>query len=293
MLSLLELYQWAILAAVLFAGALTMTGCHLAGRDRSMQTMCVGQGAMLGVLLGLGLTQVFFHEHDDAALVGPFVSAILVAIGVYFLSERLAARRVAGKNTYFSAIFATLLAAGYLVSALFPALENHMAQRFFGDIATLSGEEAYVTIGLAAAVLLVHVFLWKRFSADSFNLSILGESSLSAKGNWSPLVFDLVALVTICFAVQIVGFLFTVTCLFLPTTVISFTKGRGLSRHLVMCLGVCAVAVAAGFAMSLYRSNLPTVPTIVMAIVVFGGVSLVFERLLTRGNFGDARLSPN
>ena len=33
-------------------------GIQLAARDRAMQTLCMGQGAMLGVLLGLGLAVV-------------------------------------------------------------------------------------------------------------------------------------------------------------------------------------------------------------------------------------------
>jgi len=282
MWKLIELYQSAMVAAVVFAAALALTGCHLAGRDRSMQTLCISQGAMLGVLLGLGIGEALPFHDETMHITTPFFAAIIAAVLVYVLTARISAGRVAAKNTYFTAVFASLLAAGYLVSALFPGLENHMAQRFFGDLATLSSSEAQITIGFAAAILAAHACLWKHFAADSFNLAILGESSLSARRTWSPAAFDLLALVAICFAVQFVGFLFTVTCLFLPTTLMSFTRGRSLTRHLAACGVVAVVGAFSGFIISLARSNLSTVPSIVAAMLVLGALGLLVERTFTR-----------
>ena len=49
MLELLQLYWFFILASTLLSGGLALLGAQLASKDRAMQTMCVGQGAMLGV----------------------------------------------------------------------------------------------------------------------------------------------------------------------------------------------------------------------------------------------------
>ena len=54
MQALLSIYAWTIAASTILGSALALLGVQLAARDRAMQTMCIGQGAMLGVLVGIG-----------------------------------------------------------------------------------------------------------------------------------------------------------------------------------------------------------------------------------------------
>lgn len=269
MIELLLLYKWAIFAGTVVAAALALLGCHLAARDKSMQTLCVGQGATLGVLLGMA----FFSGsavHEEAMHIGPFFAAAFFSIGVFWLSELIVGKRQASKNTFFSCLFASLLAMNYLVTAIIPALENHMAQVFFGDLATLTNTDALLTIALGAVLLCLLVVYWRSLSGQSFNEAIFGQSVFLSRGGLSTAMFKILTVAALSFSVQFLGFLFTMGCLFLPTTIASVAATRGLRNHFLFAAILAAVGTIVGFTLSLAYTRLPTVPTVVLSILALG-----------------------
>lgn len=263
---LFAIYGWTLLASMLLAGGLALMGCQLAARDRAMQTLCMGQGAMLGVLLGLGIVQTFLPESAISPVL-PLLTALVSAALTFAISEFLVARRMASSNTHFSSMFAVLLAGGYLVSALFPALENHMAQKYFGDLATLSTSESYWGIAVGFFLLILMMKGSRRFTQESFEKATTGGNG---HGRLIPFsLFDLTALITLCFCVQTVGYLFTIACLFIPTAVASRKLSAGLQRHLWFTGMTAFLAAGSGFLLSLWSSHLPTVPTIIAVMLTF------------------------
>lgn len=112
--------------------------------------------------------------------------------------------------------------------------------------------------------------IWR---CESFEKSITG-SEHNGRAPFST--FDIITLVTLCFCVQTVGYLFTIACLFIPTAVASRQLQAGLLRHLWFCGLTAFVASGAGFFLSLESTRLPTVPTI---IAVMLPLSLVFSLL--------------
>lgn len=266
MLTLLQIYCWTILAGTIAAAALSLLGAHLAARDKAMQTLCVGQGASLGVLVGLGIVQSFEvgHTigHESYVHLGPFASAALFSLGTFQLSEVMVRNKDASKSTIFLALFSCLLAMGYLTTALFPALESHMTQIFFGDVATLSNTDSVLTSILSLIVFGTLVVRWRPLSNESFEAATFGTLR-SPNSTAHPLLFHVIALVTLCFSVQFLGFLFTIACLFLPTALLRFRFEKRLRKHFLFAIGVSASSTFLGFLMSLSASRLPTVPTIV------------------------------
>lgn len=266
MKELIRLYEWAILGGVFGAMALGLLGAWIAARDRAMQTLCLGQGATLGVLVGLGLLP-FTALEGEASHFFPFISAVLFSAGTYWLSEVMIRGRAASKNTFYSFLFSTLLALAYLVSAMFPALESHMAQVFFGDLATLSNHDAIKTFALAVVGMALLLYRWKAFSNQAFESAIFGVGR-QEKIRKGRNLFKGISFVAICFSVQYLGFLFTMACLFVPTSLCIFFGGLGLRRHLILSSGLATVATFGGFLLSLQFTRLPTVPTIVVLMLV-------------------------
>jgi hypothetical protein len=259
MLDLLTIYWTSIVGCVFLGCGLSLLGAQLAARDRSMQTMCISQGAMLGILLGIGLNQTCAGSLTSEFVVSMLLSS-LTAAATYFASECL----VSGKssaNTHFAALFAVLIAGAHIVSALFPALENHMAQKYFGDLAVMSSGSAWMAMALGTCMLSWLMYYQGRVTRDSFSIAILGANR-TASGGW----FSVGTLVVLCLSVQIVGFLFAIACLFLPTSILSFSRNQGLRTHLVACALVSAIACSMGFVVTLWQSSLPTVPTIVLTL---------------------------
>lgn len=278
MLGLLQLYSWTILAGCLAAPALAILGAQLATRDRAMQTVCVGQGAMVGVLCGIGLLHMW--EGSWIGTLGPFITAMIVSGFTFAITDRLVAKQMASKNTTFAFIFALLLAAGSLVSAVFPALESHMAQIYFGDLATLTVRDSMITSVLSGFSLIVLTVFLKAITNQSFESAVFGDAILFGQASRSNLAMKALTLVMLSFTVQFVGFLFTIAMLFLPTAILNFMKTKGLKIHLILSAGLSIVGTLVGFTLSLRYTRLPTVPAIVACMFVNGIVVLSFEKLL-------------
>lgn len=268
MQSLFSIYAVTIIAATALGAALAALGTQLAARDRAMQTMCISQGAMLGVLLGLG---IFSYSSDIPAVSigGPFVLGFILAATTSSVSERLAANAGSSNNTHFAALFAVLLACGYLISALFPLLESHMSQKYFGDLATLSRGESLAAMVIGFMLLAISLLFRGELTRDSFAISILGTPQPATR--WGNL-FAFGSLLVICFCIQTVGFLFTISCLFIPTSIMSFGAKAGLRRHILFCTMIGAISTAMGFVLSLIFSHLPTVPTIIATMTLTAAI---------------------
>lgn len=280
MMELLALYTWTLIAGVLAAPVLALLGIQLATRDRSMQTLCVGQGALVGVLLGLGL----LHQWEDTWIgsIGPFFSAVLVSALTFVGTDILVSKRMASKNTLFTFVFALLLAMGNLVSAVFAALESHMAQIYFGDLATLSILNSKIVIGASIVSLSILVLGFRSISNRSFELAIYGGTADNQKSDRSLVLFKLLTLIVLCFSVQFVGFLYTIALLFLPTAILSFLKNKQLKVHAVLCAVTSALSVLIGFSLSLKFTRLPTVPTIVAVLFGLGLGLMAVESVIVR-----------
>jgi zinc/manganese transport system permease protein/iron/zinc/copper transport system permease protein len=194
--------------------------------------------------------------------------ALGVSAVTFIATDVLVARRTASKNTTFAFVFALLLAVGYLVASLFPALESHMAQVYFGDLATLTTFDSQISIGVSAVCLTVLLVWLKPISNQSFEWAIFGELVTRKVSSLDQIGFKLVTLVMLCLSVQFVGFLFTIAMLFLPTALMTYLESKGLARHNVLTALLAATSTLIGFSLSLFFTRLPTVPAIV--VVLFG-----------------------
>jgi len=136
MIEMILLYRTTLVAGMAMAGALSLLGMQLAARDRSMQTVCVGQGASVGVIFGLGIFHYLAISEETPLL--PFITGIIFSMLTVWVTDRLVERKLSSKNTIFAFVFALLIASGHLLGSLFPGLETHLTQIYFGDLSTLT-----------------------------------------------------------------------------------------------------------------------------------------------------------
>lgn len=276
--TLVELYLTTIICGALGAAALAILGCHLATRDKSMQTLCITQGAMLGVLAGMG----FFGaaETHTAIHVGPNVLGVAVSTAVFMITEILMLRNPAAPNTLFISIFGILLATSYTVSALFPSLESHLAQVYFGDLATLCAVDAFTTATYALVCLALLLIFYRPFTKQSFHSALFGQKlAVAFEPKWF-VFFTVIVITMLSMSIQFLGFLFTISCLFLPTMIMSRMPVRGLYWHYALSAGLAAGGSVVGFMLSLHMKNFPTVPAIVLTMTVIGLVLVVVTGLV-------------
>lgn len=280
MTELLPLYLWTIPAGALFGAALALLGCQIAARERVVQTFCVSQGAIVGVLIALGMGTLLDHSDPEFHAV-PFIVSVLTSTAVFAVSESFARQEKTSKSTVFASIFTFLLAGSYLISVIFPALERHMANVFFGDLATLTEFDSKITLILGGVTLLGLIRFWKPISNRSFEIAVYGETATGVQKRQDVVYLGL-ALVLLCYAVQFLGFLFTMAMLFLPTTILTGVAQKGLRLHLILCIAVALTGVVAGFLLSLYFTQLPTVPMVTLAVVISALTVIALSRLRRR-----------
>jgi len=283
MSEIFSLYRWTLIAGSIHATCLAILGCHLAGRDRAMQTVCLSQGAMLGVLFAIGISLLLGieitgnHSELQAHLIPLFASMACSAL-VFFLTQKLSAKRSVSKNTLFASIFAVLLALSYFVTGIFPGLESHMAQAYFGDLATATQTDSILILILSSLALFVLTRYWKPISNRTFELAVFGETALSSNSRRWNWVFDLLTLLTLSLSVQFVGFLFTISCLFLPTTVMGTSRSQGIIKHFSICSVIAALGAGGGFSLSLFFTRLSTVPSVVLTMLALALIARAMDR---------------
>lgn len=245
-------------AAALCAAALAAAGSHLATRQRTLQSLCLAQGAELGALASVLVAYMTHTALENAqtwwSLGGGLVGA-LVAGG---LASRVGRTRAASRTPRLFSTWIVLVAVTHLAVALHPALESHLARVFLGDLATLSDAEALTvaTTGFFAAAILG--FAWRGISDRTFDTSALGLSKWGGGSTLEVVPFVLLPAISTWAA----GFLFTCACLFVPTSLL-VRDGDSSRRSMTLCAGVAFVCAPIGLLLSLQMERIPTVPGIV------------------------------
>ena len=124
-------------------------------------------------------------------------------------------------------------------------------------------------------------FVLRKFIInDSFETAIYGleKNFIVSRSKSLELFVSILSTVFICFSIQFLGLLFTLSCLFIPTSIFAYHNLGSVRSHILKCILVSAVSSLGGLLFSLYYSSLSTVPCIVMALVLIGLIVSLFNR---------------
>jgi zinc/manganese transport system permease protein/iron/zinc/copper transport system permease protein len=266
-MDMLALYKWTLIGGALAGGALTLIGAQLAARNQAVQALVVSQAASFGVIVALMLRPFFEAPHSHFSDVLPLLSGSLSSAVFYVVCEVMAKRRWPSVNTHFIGLFALLMAAGYTLVALVPTLETHMTAAYFGDLTVATDDETLLIACLSALVLVFLLWQWRRLSDWSFQTVTFGQLIPSPAERRVQAGFLAAGMVMISASVHFLGLLFTLACLFLPILVLSKMQS-GLKGLALRLLAGAMGGVAMGFIVSLWQGNLPTVPSIALALLL-------------------------
>jgi len=279
MKELLLLYWPTILAAIFTGATLSVVGALLVTRQAAVQTLAVSQSAGLGVSLGLLVSQIFFPDGHLEHTAIPLVFGLAVS-AAGFASTEWIARHSHTQTVVYLAAFALFWGASQLLTGFFPVIESHATALYFGDIVTLTKGESLFFFALSGCLSVYLLLFWRGLSARAFLSAILDEP-LRLR---SPLDlgFYVTSLALVCLSVQMLGLLFTLSCLFVPTAVYSFSASVGVGPHLGRVALSAGVVSGSGFILSLADSRFLTTPLITVLLAIFPLVHLGLERLLFR-----------
>jgi len=281
MITLFSLYWPSILAAALSAAALSMAGAFLATRQAGVQTLAVSQAAGLGVSLGMLIVLLYFENtHVEHTVLPLLLGLFTSALG--FISTEWIARRSHSPTIVYLCAFALFWGLSQLFTGFFPIVEKHATALYFGDIVTLTRGESYFFMLLASFSLLYFLLSWRKQAERAFFSAILEERVTI----YHPvdLFFYLIALLLICFSVQLLGLLFTISALFLPTAIYSFSPAIGVKTHILRITKASALAASIGFSLSLIESRFLTTPLITIVLAIIPLTHLFVEKKIFKCN---------
>lgn len=256
-------FLWPMLASVGAAVWLSLMGVHAAARGQMVQVMTGAQSSLLGILAGLWILQsgeqLGQHGHDWIPLLG----------GLVFCAASLRALKNA-RDPLLVGLFCALMATSQVLTKLVPGLETHHAHAFIGDLSSMADLDAKIVLGVSGIGLFWILALWKPLARETFEVATYGRAFGANR------IYSMWILVAVAVGVQFLGFLFTTAALALPTALWRWATPQGTFRaHVFQVGGTALLGTFGGYAFSLWRSNIPTAPSVVigmLAIAVLGGL---------------------
>ncbi|MFC7105919.1 metal ABC transporter permease [Nonomuraea rubra] len=271
-----ELFQLALIAALLVGLCAPAVGTFIVQRRLSLLGDGIGHVALTGVALGF-LTGT-----------APVLTAVLVSIAGAVAIELVRAGG-APAATWRSRCCSTGIAGGVMLMGIAPGGSNAKLNSYlFGAIASVTVEDIWVIAALAAAVIAV-VLIFGR------ELFVLCQDEEMAKASGLPvrflsLLIAVTAALTVVIAMRVVGLLLVSALMVIPVaTSQQLTRGFRTTMGLAMLFGV--IASVGGLLASTYSAKVPPGAAIVLLALAGFVLALGVGKFVRRGRTQESTLS--
>jgi len=255
--------QRAFLAGIFIAVACAVLGVFLVLRKDAMIGHGLSHIAFAGVALGLFLNVL--------PLAAALAVSVVAALGILRLKDKAGLH---GDTAI--GIFSSLgLAVGVLLATLAGSFNVDLMAYLFGDVLAIGPAEVWLSVGLAAAVLVAVTLnyaqlLFMTFDRESARVSGVKISRLDA------LLMVLTA-VTIVLGMKVAGILLVAALIVIPAAA-GLQLASNFRMAVVFAAGVAVVSVVAGLAVAL-ELNIPASAAIVIfCFIVFAAFSFVKKK---------------
>jgi len=260
--------QRAFLAGVFIAVACAVLGVFLILRKDAMIGHGLSHVAFAGVALGLFLNIL------------PLAAALAVSVAGALAIMRLKDRAGLYGDTAVG-IFSSLgLAVGILLATLAGSFNVDLMGYLFGDVLAIDALEVWLSVGLAAVVLLAVVLNYAKLLFMTFDRESARVSGVRI-GRLDVLLMVLTA-VTIVLGMKVAGILLVAALIVIPAAA-GLQLAASFRMAVVLAAAVAAFSVVAGLAVAV-RLDVPASATIVIiCFLVFAVFSLAKRKRFLPG----------
>ena len=254
----LEFMQRALLAALLTGLAAPAVGTYLVQRRLALMGDGIGHVAVTGVAVGL-----LFHT-------SPLWTAVVVAVLGAILIEVIRERGHTNGDVALALLFYGGLAGGVLVTGLAGQNAADLQGFLFGAITTITSADVWVTLVLAAVVVLVCVGLSPQLFAVAQDDEFAKVAGLNIR--FYNVLVAVLAAVSVTVAMRTVGLLLVSALMVVPVAAAQQLT-RSFRTTLLAAMAIGTVASVGGLLISAFASFHARVspgPTIVLlALAIF------------------------
>ncbi len=249
----------AMLAAIFTGLAAPVVGTYLVQRRLALMGDGLGHVAVTGVALGL-LTGT-----------SPTWTAVAVAVVGACLIEVIRERGQAGGDVALALLFYGGIAGGVLITGMAGQSAARLQEFLFGSITTISVGDVWVTMALAAAVIVIGIGLGPQLFAVAQDQEFAKVSGLNVRA--LNLLLAVLAAVTVTVAMRTVGLLLVSALMIIPVATAQQIT-RSFRTTLFAAMGLGLVASWGGLLLAAWTSyrveGVSPGPTIVvLALVMF------------------------
>lgn len=263
--------QRGLIAALLVGILCAVIGCYVVLRSMAF----LGDALAHAVLPGVAIAYLLRGN----LTVGALVAAIVVALGISFISRRGAIK----EDTAIGILFTAALALGVALISSIRTYAVDLSHILFGNVLGVSAVDLWLLAGIGVGVLLVILLAYKPFLLISFD-PVLATTLRLRVGFYRSLLFVLLAL-TIVASLQTVGVGLVAAMLVTPAAT-AFLLARRLPTMMLLAAIIGALSGVIGLYLSYYL-NLASGAVIVLTATVFfllaylfaPGRGLVWEKL--------------
>nr|WP_062464458.1 metal ABC transporter permease [Demequina soli] len=263
-----------LLVGLLVGLAAPVMGTYLVQRRMALLGDGIGHVALAGVAAGWLAGSLFGLAQQDALAIP---GAIVFAIGGAVIIERMRSRGTAA-DVVMAILFYGGIAGGVLLIGLAGGSNANLLGYLFGSISTVTWGDVWMSVGLAAAILLIGLGLRTALFAVTHDQEFARSTGLPVEA--LNMVVAVLAAVTITVAMRVVGVLLVSALMIVPVAIAQLLT-RSFARTMHVAMGIGAVLTLTGIWITIFYDVQPGALIVtlgVLAYVAVAGVTSMARR---------------
>jgi manganese/iron transport system permease protein len=246
--------QRALVASLIVGVLCAVVGCYIVLRSMAF----LGDALAHAILPGVAIAFLV----GGNLLIGALVAAVVVAVGISYVSRTGAVR----EDTAIGIFFAAALALGVVLISTMDGYAVDLTHVLFGNVLGVTVGDLWISGALAVVVLVAVVLLYRRLLVASFD-PILGEMLGLRTGLLRTGLFLMLAL-TIVLSLRTVGVALVAAMLVTPPAT-AYLLTRRLPSMMLLSAFLGGASAVGGLYASYYLDVAPSGAMVLVATVVF------------------------
>jgi manganese/iron transport system permease protein len=246
--------QRALVASLIVGVLCAVVGCYIVLRSMAF----LGDALAHAILPGVAIAFLV----GGNLLIGALVAAVVVAVGISYVSRTGAVR----EDTAIGIFFAAALALGVVLISTMDGYAVDLTHVLFGNVLGVTVGDLWISGALAVVVLVAVVLLYRRLLVASFD-PILGEMLGLRTGLLRTGLFLMLAL-TIVLSLRTVGVALVAAMLVTPPAT-AYLLTRRLPSMMLLSAFFGGASAVGGLYASYYLDVAPSGAMVLVATVVF------------------------
>jgi len=266
------LIQRMLLVGLLVGLAAPVMGTYLVQRRMALLGDGIGHVALAGVAAGwLAGSAAGVSQRDAWAIPGAVIFAIVGAVVI----ERMRSRG-AGADVVMAILFYGGIAGGVLLISLAGGSNANLLGYLFGSISTVTWGDVWMSVGLAALILIVGLGLRTALFGVTHDQEFARSTGLPVEA--LNMVVAVLAAITITVAMRVVGVLLVSALMIVPVAIAQLLT-RSFSRTMYLAMAIGAVVTLIGIWITVFHDLQPGALIVTLGVLLYmtvaGTTSLV------------------